>query len=127
MDGSGASGDRVFGRFTEPAHQVLDLAREEAERAGHRYLGPEHLLLGLLAEGHSRAAQLLRTAGVELAAARAALARLADQGVVPAPRPSDRERCWAPWASTWTPSACCSTATPPGVQPRRGQSARGPR
>jgi ATP-dependent Clp protease ATP-binding subunit ClpA len=91
MDGSGASGDKVFGRFAEPAHQVVDLAREEAERAGHRYLGPEHLLLGLLAEGHSRAAQLLRTAGVELAAARAALARLADQGVVPAPRPSDRE------------------------------------
>jgi ATP-dependent Clp protease ATP-binding subunit ClpA len=91
MDGSGASGAKVFGRFTEPAHQVLDLAREEAEQAGHRYLGPEHLLLGLLAEGHSRAAQLLRTAGVELAVARAALARLADRGVVPAPRPSDGE------------------------------------
>jgi ATP-dependent Clp protease ATP-binding subunit ClpC len=54
MDESGASSDKVFGRFTEPAHQVLDLARAEAERAGHRYLGPEHLLLGLLAEGHSR-------------------------------------------------------------------------
>ena len=40
MDGSGASGNKVFGRFTEPAHQVLDLAREEAGRAGHRYLGP---------------------------------------------------------------------------------------
>src|SRR5215211_9371241 len=91
MDGSGAGGGKVFGRFTEPAHQVLDLARAEAERAGHRYLGPEHLLLGLLAEGHSRATQLLRTAGLELAAARAALARLADQGVVPAPRPSDAE------------------------------------
>jgi ATP-dependent Clp protease ATP-binding subunit ClpA len=91
MDGSGAGGGKVFGRFTEPAHQVLDLAREEAERAGHRYLGPEHTLLGLLAEGHSRAAQLLRTAGMELAAARAALARLVDQGVVPAPRPSDGE------------------------------------
>jgi ATP-dependent Clp protease ATP-binding subunit ClpA len=91
MDGSGAGGGKVFGRFTEPANQVLDLAREEAERAGHRYLGPEHLLLGLLAKGHSRATQLLRTAGVELAAARAALARLADQGVVPAPRPSDAE------------------------------------
>ena len=91
MDGSGTGDGKVFGRFTEPAHQVLDLAREEAERAGHRYLGPEHLLLGLLAEGHNRAAQLLRTAGVELAAARAALARLADQGVVPAPRPSDTE------------------------------------
>ena len=59
MDGPDASGAKVFGRFTEPAHQVLDLAREEAEQAGHRFLGPEHLLLGLLAEGHNRAAQLL--------------------------------------------------------------------
>src|SRR5215211_3925107 len=91
MDGSGASGGKVFGRFTEPAHRVLDLAWEEAERAGHRYLGPEHVLLGLLAEGQSRAAQLLRAAGVELAAARVALARLVNRGVVPAPRPSDGE------------------------------------
>jgi hypothetical protein len=91
MDGSGSGGDKVFGRFTEPAHRVLDLAREEAERAGHRYLGPEHVLVGLLAEGHSRAAQVLQGAGVDLAAARAALARLADQGAVPAPRPSDTE------------------------------------
>src|SRR5215216_1565882 len=91
MDESAAGGGKVFGHFTEPAHQVLDLARAEAARAGHRYLGPEHLLLGLLAEDHSRAAQLLRTAGVELAAARAALAHLADRGVVPAPRPSDGE------------------------------------
>ena len=91
MDGSGVGGGKVFGRFTEPAHRVLDLARAEAERAGHRYLGPEHLLLGLRAESHSRAAQLLQTARVELPAARAALARLADQGVVPAPRPSDGE------------------------------------
>ena len=60
MDGSGSGGDKVFGRFTEPAHRVLDLARAEAERAGHRYLGPEHVLLGLLAEGHSRAARVLR-------------------------------------------------------------------
>jgi ATP-dependent Clp protease ATP-binding subunit ClpC len=64
MNDSGSGGGKVFGRFTEPAHQVLDLAREEAERAGHRYLGPEHLLLGLLAEGQSRAAGMLRAAGV---------------------------------------------------------------
>jgi ATP-dependent Clp protease ATP-binding subunit ClpA len=76
---------------SEHADRVLDLARAEAGWFGHRYLGPEHLLLGLLAEGHNRAARLLRTAGVELAAARATLARLADQGVVPAPRPSDTE------------------------------------
>ncbi|HEV3497399.1 MAG TPA: Clp protease N-terminal domain-containing protein, partial [Actinomycetes bacterium] len=91
MHGSESGGGKVFGRFTELAHRVLDLAREEAERVGDRYLGPEHVLLGVLAEGHSRAARVLRAAGVELTAARAARARLADQGGVPAPRPSDAE------------------------------------
>jgi len=91
MDGSGSGGGKEFGRFTEPAHRVLDLAREEAERGGHRYLGPEHVLLGLLAEGRSGAAWALRVHGVDLTAARAALARLGNLGVVPAPRPSDGE------------------------------------
>jgi ATP-dependent Clp protease ATP-binding subunit ClpA len=91
MKSSESGGDKVFGRFAEPAHRVLDLAREEAERIGHRYLGPEHVLLGVLDEGHSRAAGVLRSAGVELTAARAALAGLADRGVVPAPRYSDAE------------------------------------
>jgi ATP-dependent Clp protease ATP-binding subunit ClpA len=91
MDGSGSGGGKIFGRFTEQAHRVLDLAQEEAERVGHRYLGPEHVLLGLLAEGRSGAALALRATGVDLVAARAALARLAGQGVVPSPRPSDAE------------------------------------
>jgi ATP-dependent Clp protease ATP-binding subunit ClpA len=91
MNDSGSGAGKVFGRFTEPAHRVLDLGREEAERGGHRYLGPEHVLLGVLAEGQSRAAGVLRAAGVDLTAARAALARLAERGVVPAPRPSDAE------------------------------------
>jgi ATP-dependent Clp protease ATP-binding subunit ClpA len=81
----------VFERFTEQAHRVLDLAWEEATRLGHRYLGPEHVLLGVLAEGHSRAARVLQAHGVELEAARARLLALARQGVVPAPRPSDAE------------------------------------
>ena len=78
-------------RFSEQAHLVLDLARDEAERCGHRYLGPEHVLLGLLAEGHSAAARVLRAHGATLAAARAELLGLAQQGVVPAPRPSDAQ------------------------------------
>ena len=81
----------MFERFGEPAHLVLDLARDEAERCGHRYLGPEHVLLGVLAEGQSAAARVLRAHGVELAAARAEVRHLADRGVVPAPRPSDAE------------------------------------
>jgi ATP-dependent Clp protease ATP-binding subunit ClpA len=90
MEGSG-SGGKLFGRFTDQALLVLDRAREEAERACHRYLGPEHVLLGVLAEGQNEAARVLRAYGVDLAAARAALARLAGQGVVPAPRPTDTE------------------------------------
>ena len=78
-------------RFSGPVGRVVDLAREEAERFGHRYVGSEHLVLGLLRDGGNRAAWVLRTHGVGLAAARAALGRLAEQGVVPGPRPSDAE------------------------------------
>jgi Clp amino terminal domain, pathogenicity island component len=45
----------------------------------------------VLAEGRSGAARVLRATGVDLAAARVGLGRLAGQGVVPAPRPSDVE------------------------------------
>jgi len=81
----------VFERFTQQAHQVVELAQEEAEGLGHRYLGPEHLLLGMLRDGAGGAARLLGAHGVDLATARAAVLGLARQGVVPAPRPSDRE------------------------------------
>jgi ATP-dependent Clp protease ATP-binding subunit ClpA len=81
----------VFERFTGQAHLVLDLAQEEAERCGHRYLGPEHVVLGVLAEGRSGAARILRARGVQAHAARDELVRLAGQGMVPAPRPSDAE------------------------------------
>jgi hypothetical protein len=91
MHGSESGGGKVFGRFAEPAHRVLDLAREEAERCGHRYLGPEHVLLGILVEGQSRAAQLLWSHGLEVTAARAALGGLTDRGVVPGPQPSDAQ------------------------------------
>jgi hypothetical protein len=91
MDGSASGGGKVFGHLTEEAHRVLDRSREEAERFGHRYVGPEHVLLGLLVEGRSGAAWALRVRGVDLAAAWAALARLGHWGVVPGPRPSDVE------------------------------------
>jgi Clp amino terminal domain, pathogenicity island component len=76
---------------SEPARRVIELAREEAARFGHRYVGPEHLVLGVLRDGGSGAARVLRARGVDLPAARATLGRLADRGVVPGPRPSDAE------------------------------------
>jgi hypothetical protein len=71
--------------------RVLDLAKDEAALLGHGYVGPEHVLLGLLRGGSSGAAMVLRAHGVELESARAALRRLAERGVVPGPRPSDAE------------------------------------
>jgi Clp amino terminal domain, pathogenicity island component len=76
---------------SEHARRVLDLAGDEAERLGHRYLGPEHLVLGVLRDGDSGASRVLEAYGVDLAAAQAALRRLAARGVVPRPRPSDAE------------------------------------
>jgi hypothetical protein len=73
------------------AHRVLDLARKEADLFGHRYLGPEHLVLGVLRDGGSEASRALEAHGVDLPAAREALGRLVDRGVVPGPRPSDAE------------------------------------
>ncbi len=71
--------------------RVLDLARTEAEGFGHRYLGPEHLVLGVLHDGDSGASRVLEAFGVTLARARAELRRLAGRGLVPGPRPSDAE------------------------------------
>ena len=76
---------------SEHASRVLDLARAEADRFGHRYLGPEHLVLGVLRDGASGASRVLEAHGVNLAAAREALGRLVERGVVPGPRPSDAE------------------------------------
>jgi ATP-dependent Clp protease ATP-binding subunit ClpA len=78
-------------RFSGQVGRVIDLARDEAERLGHRYVGPEHLVLGLLRDGSSRTAGVLRAHGADLAASRAALGRLAEAGVVPGPQPSDAE------------------------------------
>jgi len=76
---------------SEHADRVLDLARAEADGFGHRYLGPEHLVLGLLGDGASGASRILEAQGIDLPAARVALGRLAERGLVPGPRPSDAE------------------------------------
>jgi ATP-dependent Clp protease ATP-binding subunit ClpA len=78
-------------QWSEHARRVLDLAWQEADRFGHHYLGPEHLVLGVLCDDGSGAARVLEARGVDLAAARAALGHLADRGVVAGPRPSDAE------------------------------------
>ena len=51
--------------FTPQAKKVLELSLREALALGHHYVGTEHLLLGLLGEGESMAAQLLAGLGAD--------------------------------------------------------------
>ena len=53
-----------FNGFTEKANRALNLAIEKAETMGHTYIGSEHLLLGILAEGTGAAATLLASEGI---------------------------------------------------------------
>ena len=41
----------MFDRFTDRARKVMGLARQEAQRLNHEYIGTEHILLGLVQEG----------------------------------------------------------------------------
>jgi ATP-dependent Clp protease ATP-binding subunit ClpC len=47
-------------KFSPRVKEVIQFSREEAIRLGHDYIGPEHLLLGIIREGEGRALQTLR-------------------------------------------------------------------
>jgi ATP-dependent Clp protease ATP-binding subunit ClpA len=76
---------------TPSAAGVSSLAQQEAERLRHPYLGPEHLLVGLLLEGDNLAARVLVAHGLELEVVRAEVDRLISQGLLPGPQPSDAQ------------------------------------
>ena len=57
--------------FTPRAQQVLALARKEADRFHHNYVGTEHLLLGLIKLGQGVAVSVLQKMGLELETVRA--------------------------------------------------------
>jgi ATP-dependent Clp protease ATP-binding subunit ClpC len=62
-----------FERFTERARRVLSLAQEEAESFNHRYIGTEHILLGLIREGEGTAARVLAEMKVDVEKVRGAV------------------------------------------------------
>jgi ATP-dependent Clp protease ATP-binding subunit ClpC len=57
--------------MTPRAKKVIELAVDEARRLHHHYIGTEHLLLGLVREGHGIGAGVLENLGVSLEKARA--------------------------------------------------------
>jgi ATP-dependent Clp protease ATP-binding subunit ClpA len=70
----------MFERFTEQARQVVVLAQDEAATLGHNHIGTEHLLLGLIREGHGVAARVLADLGVDLDEARDRVVQLVRAG-----------------------------------------------
>jgi ATP-dependent Clp protease ATP-binding subunit ClpC len=52
--------------FTDRVRKVLAMAREEAVRLQHDYVGTEHILLGLIREGDGVAAEVLRNLAADL-------------------------------------------------------------
>jgi len=70
----------MFGRFTEKAQKSILLAQEEAQRFKHNYVGTEHLLLGLIAEGEGIAAKALANEGVDLETSRQQVVNMVGYG-----------------------------------------------
>jgi len=62
--------------YTSRAKKVLEFAMSEARELNHRYVGTEHLLLGILREEKGIGAQVLTEAGVSQEAARGEVLRL---------------------------------------------------
>ena len=70
----------MFERFTEKAIKVIMLAQEEARRLGHNFVGTEQVLLGLISENTGVAAKTLKSMGVTLKDARAAVEEIIGRG-----------------------------------------------
>lgn len=83
-----------FDKFSQRARSALDLAREEATRFNHNYLGTEHQLLGLIREREGVAAKVLAGLGIELDKVRSAVEFTIGRG----DRPPVGEIGWTPRA-----------------------------
>jgi len=70
----------MTGQFTDRARKVLALARYEARRLSHDYIGAEHILLGLIREGEGVAAEVLENFGLRLEDIRQEVIKLVKPG-----------------------------------------------
>ncbi len=70
----------MFDKFTNRAKQVIKLAKKEAQKLNHNYLGTEHVLLGLLKLGQGIAVNVLRNLNLDYETALAEVERLVGFG-----------------------------------------------
>ena len=74
--------------LSQESKRILNFATEEAERLGHKHVGTEHLLLGILREEKCFGAEILQERGLRLSTLREELARSAGEKA-PASRPKE--------------------------------------
>jgi ATP-dependent Clp protease ATP-binding subunit ClpC len=72
--------DEATNNFTPRAQQVLALARKEADRFNHNFVGTEHLLLGLIKLGQGVAVNVLQKLGLDLETVRMAVEKAVGTG-----------------------------------------------
>jgi uncharacterized protein (TIGR03435 family) len=85
--------------FSASCQRVLQYAAEEADRLLHSHIGTEHLLLGLLREERSVAAEVLAARGLRIEAVREAIVDLLGRGEQPespGPPPTPANTCQWP-------------------------------
>ncbi len=70
--------------FTDRVRKVLQMAREEAARLHHEYVGTEHILLGLIREGEGVAAAVLTNLNVDLEEIQQKIEETVKRGKAPA-------------------------------------------
>lgn len=70
----------MFDKFTNRAKQVIKLAKKEAQRLNHNYLGTEHVLLGLLKLGQGIAVNVLRNLNLDYETIRTEVERIVGFG-----------------------------------------------
>jgi hypothetical protein len=70
----------MFERFTDRARRAVVLAQEEARMLQHNYIGPEHILLGLIHEGSGLAAHAIRALAINLDELTAEIKTVVGQG-----------------------------------------------
>lgn len=70
----------MFDKFTNRAKQVIKLAKKEAQRLNHNYLGTEHVLLGLLKLGQGVAVNVLRSLALDFDTVRNEVEKLVGYG-----------------------------------------------
>jgi hypothetical protein len=73
----------MFSNLTEQVQLILRLAEAEARGLRHEYVGTEHLLLGLIAEGDGVAASVLRSRGLDFARIHREIEQLVQSGPTP--------------------------------------------